>query len=63
MEYWGLRPQYSVICPPRIPQDSPEGVLEGLQKLKCGAHPGQVSINETDEKAPFEIILEPFRNL
>ena len=39
-EQWGRSPQYSLISPLESPQDSPEGLLEGLQKLKCGAHPG-----------------------
>ena len=31
-------------------QDFPEGLLEGLQKLKCRAHPRLVPINETNKK-------------
>lgn len=49
-EYWGRSPQYSIISPLGIPKDSPEGLLGGLQKLKCGAHPVPIAINETNEK-------------
>ena len=45
---WGLRPQYS------SPQDSQEGLLEGLQKLKCGAHV-PTPTNQTNEKLTYVI--------
>ena len=49
-EYWGRSPRYSLVAPLESPQDYPEGLQEGLQKLKCGTHPGPVSINQTIEK-------------
>ena len=36
------------MSPLECPQDSPEG----LQNLKCGAHPGPIPINETNPPAP-----------
>ena len=53
LEYWGLRPPYSVISPLESLQDSPGGLREGFHKLKCGAHPVPVSINKTNKKLPY----------
>ena len=41
-----------LLCTGWAPHLSFGGLLEGLQKLKCGAHPVQVPINETNEKLP-----------
>ena len=43
MEYWGLRPQYSVMGPPRIPPRFLRRPPGRPPKLKCGAHPGPLN--------------------
>ena len=55
----GRSPQYSIISPLESPQDSPEGLLEGLQKLSCGGHPGLIPINETSEKLVSHLFNGP----
>ena len=34
-------------------ESAQEGILEGIQKLECGAHPGPIPRTETKEKLPY----------
>ena len=78
MNIGGLAPSIRLWVPPESPKNFPEGLLEGLQNLKCGAYPGSIPINETIEKLPygtfsfvivhgigwsFRIIMKPVKSL